>query len=257
MGKLNNKIALVTGGSKGIGKEIAKEFSREGAVVIICGRNADALEQTKKEIQNEGGQIKAIIADMGKIENIKTMIEEIILMYGKIDVLVNNAAILLVPDSILDISEEDWDCVMDVNLKGLFFCSQLVVRTMVKNQYGRIINISSIGGRGGGSLKHAHYVAAKAGVDLLTKSFAQEFGRQGIIVNSIAPGFIPAGQPAHFNQTDEERNAMLDRFAKVAAVNRVGLPEDISRVAVFLATDDASFICGQVIAVDGGRMNRM
>jgi 3-oxoacyl-[acyl-carrier protein] reductase len=257
MGKLDGRVAIVTGGSKGIGREIALEFAREGANVAICGRTAGPLEQVRDQIVEMGRKAKAIVADMGDTATIRRMIDEVVSDFGRIDILVNNAAVLLVPDSILDITEQEWDHVVNTNLRGVFFCSQLAVREMLKRHYGKIINISSIGGRGGGSLKHAHYVAAKAGVDLLTKGFAQEFGSQGIITNSIAPGFVPAGQPTQFEQTADEKREMLAHFARVAAVGRVGVPEDFSKVAVFLASEDSSFICGQVIPVDGGRMNRM
>jgi len=256
MGKLKNRVALVTGGNRGIGRGIALEFAREGADVAICGRTPETLESAREEITRLGRKAKAILVDVSKVAEVRCMIDEVISEFGRIDILVNNAAVSIPPSSILSISEEEWDYIIDVNLKGVFFCSQLVVPHMLKQHYGRIINISSIGGRAGGNLKHAHYVSSKAGVDLLTKSFAQEFGPQGIITNAIAPGFIPAGQPSR-HRPPEEVEELNERFSKVAAVGRVGTPEDIAKVAVFLASDDSSFICGQTIPVDGGRMNRM
>lgn len=242
---LKNKVALVTGGGKGIGASIAKEMAREGALVIInYSYSEGAARQVEKEISEEGGQAEIVRCDVSDYEAVKEMISDIVKKHGRIDILVNNAGI--VKDNLLmRMSEDDFDKVIDVNLKGTFNCIQNVTRIMMKQRYGRIVNISSVVGLYGNA-GQVNYAASKAGIIGMTKSAAKELGGRGITVNAIAPGFI---------QTD--MTGALDDKVKAQMLSAISLGcfgdgEDVAYTACFLASDKARYITGQVLGVDGG-----
>lgn len=249
--KLEGKVALVTGGSRGIGKEIALTFARAGAnLAINYVNNVKEAESVADEIKKMGRKVIIIKADVSKTPEVNRMISEVIDTYGRLDILVNNAGILT-PISILDTSDEDWDRVMDINLKGPFLCTREVARTMIKQKYGKIINTASISGFGCAPLGEGAYGCSKAGLIMLTSVFAQELGQHGINVNALAPGWI------NTDMTKGKSGAVVEdinkRKASLAAMRRIGEPIDIANLALFLASDESSFITGQTIVADGGR----
>lgn len=256
MGKLDNKVAIITGGGTGIGRTISLTFANEGAKVVVSSRNIANLGEVVKEIKLLRQQSLAIATDVGVKQQVENMVEQTMHEFGRIDILVNNAGILRAT-GIMDTSEEVWDEVMDINLKGVFLCTQAVAKYMIKQQDGRIINISSISGRGGGLDDGPSYCASKAGVIQLTQNAAFELGPYGINVNCIAPGLIITPMVYGGGRTREEVQAYLEGRKSAAVLGRLGEPEDIAKVALFLASEDSSFVCGQTIPVDGGRTNRM
>jgi len=256
MGKLDKKVAIITGGGTGIGRTISLTFANEGAKVVVGSRNIANLAEVVKEIKLLRRQSLAIATDVGVKQQVENMVDQTMHEFGRIDILVNNAGILRAT-GIMDTSEEVWDEVMDINLKGVFLCTQAVAKYMIKQQDGRIINISSISGRGGGLDDGPSYCTSKAGVIQLTQNAAFELGPYGINVNCIAPGLIITPMVYGGGRTREEVQAYLEGRKSAAVLGRLGEPEDIAKVALFLASEDSSFISGQTIPVDGGRTNRM
>ena len=251
--KLEGKVALVTGASRGIGKAIALTLAREGARVAVNYVNG-ALEANSvvEEIKTNGGKAISIMADVSQKTQVQKMISHVIKSYGRLDILVNNAGILI-PTNLMDTSEEEWDRVMEVNLKGPFLCTQEVAKQMIKQKYGKIINISSISGLGCAPTGEGAYGCAKAGLIMLNSVAAQDLGPFGINVNAIAPGWIQT------DMTKGKSKGIADEINKrktaLAAMRRIGDPRDIANVALFLASDDSNFISGQLIVADGGRMD--
>jgi len=256
MGKLDKKVAIITGGSSGIGRSISLTFANEGAKVVVASRNIANLADVVKEIKLLRRQSLAIATDVSVKQQVENMVDQTVHEFGRIDILVNNAGILRAT-GIMDTPEEAWDEVMDINLKGVFLCTQAVAKYMIKQQDGKIINISSISGRGGGLDDGPSYCASKAGVIQLTQNAAFELGPYGINVNCIAPGLIITPMVYGGGRTREEVQAYLEGRKSTAVLGRLGEPEDIAKVALFLASEDSSFISGQTIPVDGGRTNRM
>ena len=251
--KLEGKVALVTGGSRGIGKAIALKLACEGARVVVNYVNgAKEAAIVVEEIKSYGGEAMQIMADVSKKNQVKKMISDVIESYGGIDILVNNAGILI-PTNIMETSEEEWDKVMAVNLKGPFLCTQEAAKYMIQRKYGKIINISSISGLGCAPTGEGSYGCAKAGLIALTFVAAQDLGPMGINVNAIAPGWIRTDMTS--GKSKGNANEINKRKAELAAMRRIGDPQDIASVALFLASDDSSFISGQVIVADGGRMD--
>ena len=243
---LNNKVAIVTGASRGIGKTIATTFANAGAHVVCVARTTDKIEHLSKKINSNGGSASHASCDIGSKENIYDMMQNVILEYGKIDILVNNAGIT--KDSLLlRMKEEDWDMVMNINLKGAFHCMKTVIKPMMKNRIGRIINITSIVGITGNS-GQSNYAASKAGLIGFTKSLAKEVASRGITVNCIAPGWIQTEMTNDLNE-----NIKTEILGKVP-IGRLGVAEDIAYAALYLASNEASYITGQTITVDGGRI---
>ncbi len=243
---LKGKSAIVTGGSRGIGRAICLKLAKLGADVAINyypGLKEEA-EELKKEIEKIGSRGYPIEADISKMDEAKKLIEQAVATMGKVDILVNNAGITR--DSlILRMSEDDWESVLAVNLKGVFNCSQAVAKYMVKERKGVIINISSVVGLRG-NIGQANYAASKAGVIGFTKSLAKELGSRGIRVNAVAPGFIETGMTQGFPQEYREK------ILKQIPLGRFGLPKDVASLVAFLASDEASYITGEVISVNGG-----
>jgi 3-oxoacyl-[acyl-carrier protein] reductase len=255
MGKLDKKVAIITGGSTGIGRSIALTFAREGSDIVVCSRNLGTLEEVASEIKALGKRAMAIPVDVSVKTQVQKMVRQTVKEFGQIDILVNNAGIgYLVP--IIDLAEEDWDAVIDVDLKGTFLCMQAVARHMMERKYGKIINISSIAGMRCPRVGVAAYCAAKAGVELLTKAAALEFTRYGIQVNSIAPGYIETLMYRR-GTTPEQIEEYLDTAKSSTPVGRLGEPQEIANVALFLASEDSSFVYGESIVVDGGRNTRI
>lgn len=242
---LQDKVTIITGSAKGIGKGIAKEYARLGAKVVInyCGSEA-AANETVAEIEKSGGIATSYKADISDYDTAKEMMDNIVKKYGKIDILVNNAGITR-DNLILRMSENEFDDVIRTNLKGTFNCIKHVTKYMLKNKYGKIINISSISGVNG-IAGQANYSASKAGIIGLTKSFAKEMSSKGININAIAPGFIDTDMTKKLDEN------YIKEITKTIPARRVGNVEDIANTAVFLASDMSSYITGQTIMVDGG-----
>ena len=243
---LNNKIAIVTGASQGIGKIIAFELAKSGAHVVCISRNKKAIESIVDEISINGGQSSSFPCDISDSDTFSEIITEIIKENSRIDILVNNAGIT--KDSLLmRMSIEQWDDVINTNLKGAFHCTKAVVRYMMKNKFGRIINITSIVGLTGNA-GQANYAASKAGLIGMTKSIAKEVASRGITANCIAPGWIET------SMTDKLSGEVKNEFLSHIPVGRIGSPDDIANAVIFLASDEAGYITGQTITVDGGRI---
>jgi 3-oxoacyl-[acyl-carrier protein] reductase len=251
---LENKVAVITGGGRGMGREIALTFSKAGAKIAICDLSLSNLSQAEEEIKSDGGQCLSLATDISRKDQVDEMMAKVHAHFGRIDILVNNAGICI-SSSLLETSEEEWDANMSVNLKGTFLCLQSAAKYMVKQKYGKIVNISSICGRRAVS-EGVAYSAAKAGVIQVTCNAAAELGKHNIIVNSIAPGFV-ATPLVREGKTPEEYAAMITEFSKPTVLGKTGLPSDIANVALFLVCDESDYISGQTIPVDGGRTNRM
>ena len=245
MKRFENKIVLVTGAGRGIGASIAKRFASEGAEVIVnYSGNDEAAQKTVDEITATGGQAQKYKCSVNDSESVKVMIDEIIKEFGRIDILVNNAGITK-DGLMLRMTDEDVDRVIDVNLKGTFNCTKYVSKYMLKQKSGKIINISSVVGLSGNA-GQVNYSASKAGIIGITKSAAKELSSRGITVNAVAPGYVDTDMTKVLS--DNIRNEIL----KNIPLQRMGNVEDISNCVAFLASEDASYITGQVISVDGG-----
>lgn len=242
---LNGKIALVTGASRGIGQKIAKTLAGYGATVIVnYNGSAEAANQVVADIKADGGSAAAVQADVADSDAVQALIDGIIKEYGRLDILVNNAGVTR-DNLIMKMSEEDFDAVMNTNLKGAFLCTRHVSRQMLKQRAGRIINISSVSGVMGNA-GQANYCASKAGLIGLTKSVARELGSRGITVNAVAPGFIKT------EMTDVLPEDVKTAMGEQIPLKRFGETKDVAEAVAFLASDAASYITGQVLMVDGG-----
>ena len=242
---LTGKVAVVTGASRGIGRQIARTMAREGAIVIVnYNGSAAKAEEVVKEITDAGGQAEAIQCNVSDYAASQEFLSSVISKYKRIDILVNNAGITR-DNLLMKMSEEDFDAVLDTNLKGAFNCTKHVSRQMLKQRGGRIINISSVSGVAGNA-GQANYCASKAGVIGLTKSVARELGSRGITVNTIAPGFIETEMTEVL--PEDVKKSMGDQIP----LKRFGKTEDVAEMAAFLASDKAAYVTGQVICVDGG-----
>jgi len=241
---LENKIAIVTGAGQGIGQAIAVRLAQEGAEVVISDINLQSAEQTASRIRQMGRKSLALKADVANFEDVQAMVEKSTQEFGRVDILVNNAGVT--KDNLLvRMTQQQWDWVISVNLKGAFNCTKAVVPLMMRNRYGRIINIASVIGLVGNT-GQANYAASKAGIIGLTKSAAKELASRGITVNAVAPGYIQT------EMTERLPEQAKEAFLKTVPLQRVGLPQDVAGVVAFLASEDASYITGQVINIDGG-----
>jgi 3-oxoacyl-[acyl-carrier protein] reductase len=242
---LQGKVALVTGASRGIGRAIALELARQGANVAVnyAGSEAKAYEVVE-EIKKMGKEAVAIQADVSSAEAVERMVKTVLEQFSRIDILVNNAGITR-DNLLMRMKEEEWDQVINTNLKGVFHCIKAVTRPMMKQRYGRIVNIASIVGISGNP-GQANYVAAKAGVIGLTKTAARELASRNITVNAVAPGFITT------DMTDSLSDELRAEMLKQIPLARFGEPEDVAKVVAFLVSDAASYMTGQTLHVDGG-----
>lgn len=242
---LTGKSALVTGASRGIGREIALQLAQAGAKVAVNYSGSEAkAKEVVDQIKANGGEAFAIQADVSNAESVDAMVKEVIAQFGSLDILVNNAGITR-DNLLMRMKEDEWDAVINTNLKGVFICTKAVTRQMMKQRKGRIINIASIVGVCGNP-GQANYTAAKAGVIGLTKTTAKELSSRNITVNAVAPGFISTDMTDEL--TEEVREAML----KQIPLARFGNAADVANVVRFLASDESSYITGQTIHVDGG-----
>ena len=235
------KTVIVTGSARGIGRVIAEKFAAMGARVVISDLDQQQVEQVATEIGNDAVGIVANVTSGEDIENLFGQVKE---KYGNIDVVVNNAGVTR-DKLMIRMDEKDWDMVLDINLKGSFLVTKTAARIMMKQRFGRIINISSIVGINGNA-GQVNYSASKAGILGLTKSAAKELATRGITVNAVAPGYIATEMTGALSE--QAKSAFLDRVL----IKRPGSPEDVASAVLFLASDEASYITGQVLAVDGG-----
>lgn len=251
MGTNDQRVAIVTGANKGLGLAIAKNFVKEGKKTVFVIRNKENLEQTKKlfEQETEQNQVMFIQLDVSDTNGIKRAVDQILDEWGRIDILVNNAGIRY-ETSIEEISEEEWDQVMSVNLKSTFFFSQAVVPAMKERKWGRIINMSSFGGQAGPLTSGAHYSASKAGQIALSKTFARSLAAYGITVNAVAPASV---------RTPEMDKITPDKLAQMIEtipIGRVGEPEEVADLVSYLASDSGGFTTGATFDINGGRLMR-
>lgn len=250
MGKLDNKIALVTGAARGIGKEIALTLAWEGADLVINALHAPNLEILAGQIEGLGRKAMPVVADISSKADVERMVDAAIEAFGRIDILVCNAGITRFAP-FLEMTEEDWDAVIEVDLKGTFLCGQAVAKHMVTRKYGKIINISSASGLGARNPTMANYAASKAGVNNLSRVMALALGEHGINVNVVAPGVIRS-EMGLTRRTPQEYEAYMELYKQQTALRRVGEGQDIANAVLFLASDDSSFMTGQVLLCDGG-----
>jgi len=239
------QVALVTGGSRGIGRAAAARFAKAGAKVAITYRSRKPeAEGLVEEISRAGGEAMALQADFAESTAPALAVEAVVKRWGRLDILVNNAG--LTRDTlVMRMSEADWDIVLQTNLRAAFLCSKAALKPMLKQRYGRIVNVSSLAGVAGNA-GQANYSASKAGLIGLTKSLAKEVGSRNITVNAVAPGFIAT------ELTSGLPPELLERARQAAAIQRIGTPEDVAPAIVFLASPDASYITAQVLGIDGG-----
>jgi len=241
---LKDKVSIVTGGARGIGKAIALKLAKEGSNIAICDVNEEVLQAAKKEIESTGRQAITDKVDVTNLQDVQKFTQKVLDKFGKIDILINNAGITR--DGLLvRMNDADWDAVLNVNLKGTFNCAKQVAKTMMKQRAGRIINIASIIGIVGNA-GQANYAASKGGVIALTKSIAKELAARNVTVNAIAPGFIQT------DMTDKLPEDVKNSIMKQIPLNKLGTVEDVANVALFLVSDASSYITGQVVQVDGG-----
>lgn len=242
---LAGKVALVTGGSRGIGRAVALKLAENGAdVAINYAGNTAAAEEVKAAIEKLGRRAMLVQGSVADTDGVQALVNQVVKELGRLDILINNAGITR-DGLLMRMKEADWDAVLETNLKGVFNCSKAVMRTMMKQKSGRIVNMASVVGEMGNA-GQANYAAAKAGVIGFTKSLAKEVASRGITVNAVAPGFIATDMTKVL--TDDQKAEM----AKSIPLGRAGQPEDVANAVLFLVSDEAAYITGQVLNVDGG-----
>jgi NAD(P)-dependent dehydrogenase (short-subunit alcohol dehydrogenase family) len=250
---LTDRVAVITGGGAGMGKAIARKFAEEGCSVVISDISEAAGKKTADEISQKGGKAIFVRCDVTSNSQVQDMVNTAVRKFGKIDILVNNAGALGTLWSLEQVTEEDWDRIIDINLKSVFLCCKAIVPHMKEKKYGRIVNISSMGAVTP-PRSVVHYHAAKAGVISLTQNLALELVSFNVLVNAIVPGPIHTEyyEPRLKNMTDAEREAYFITKGKTTPMKRMGKPEEIAAVALFLVTDSSSYITGEAINVAGG-----
>ena len=260
--RLKDRVAIITGGASGIGKAAAHRFGEEGAILVIADINAEAIKATVTELTGKGYRAIGQLCNVMLAEQTQEMVRSVVAQLGRVDILVNNAGISRYRP-FAEATSEDWDAVLGIDLKGVFFCSQAVAPQMRSQSYGRIVNISSALGTGaaphntagspGGS---AAYASAKAGVIMLTKTLARELGPNGVTVNCVAPGTFLTPISAS-SRTPEQVAEHLEYRKKTTVLGRVGTLDELTNAILFFASDESSYVTGQTLNVDGGRSDRM
>ncbi|KGR79497.1 3-oxoacyl-ACP reductase FabG [Ureibacillus manganicus] len=244
--RLEDKVAIITGGANGIGKAAVEIFAREGAKVVIADFAEEQGKQLESELREKSFDVQFVKLDVASRESVQTMVQKVLSNYGKIDILINNAGIT--KDAMLvKMTEEDFDRVVDVNLKGVFNCTQAVVPHMIEKGYGKVINTASVSGVYG-NIGQTNYAATKAAIVGMTKTWAKELGRKGINVNAVSPGFTRT------SMTEKMPEKILNYMESIVSLQRLGVPKDIANAYLFLASDEASYVNGHVLNVDGGIM---
>ena len=241
---MKDKVAAITGASRGIGRSIALALAGEGAKIVASARNAAELEKLVAEIREKGGEAIAVAGDVAVTADADRLVDAAVAAYGRLDILVNNAGITR-DGLLLRMKDEDWDAVLNVNLKGAFLCTRAAAKVMSKQRYGRIINISSVVGEMGNA-GQVNYCASKAGLLGLTKSVARELARRNVTVNAVTPGFIVT------DMTEALSEKTREELAAQIPLGRLGDAEDIAHAVLFLASDGAGYVTGQVLGVNGG-----
>lgn len=254
-GMFDNKVSLITGGARGIGYQIAKDLASQGSDIIICDIATKQMEESCEKIRALGVRCVGYICDVTNWEQIKAVVDKGIKEFKRIDILINNAGTIR-PAEFLNMSEEDWDFLQNVDLRGLVGTTLAVAPYMIEQNYGKIVNVSSMSAFGVYMSGFASYSAAKAAVVDFTKTSARELGRYKINVNGVSPGEIMT-ELTYQDQTIEEVEIKLKRSEAMAIMGRIGQPEDVANLVLFLASDKASFITGETINIDGGRIDRM
>lgn len=242
--RLKDKVAIITGGAQGIGKATAELFLKEGAKLVLCDINGTAVESTAKTIANNGSFVLALACNVAKKEDCEKVVRTAVDKFGAVDILINNAGITR-DNLIMRMREDEWDMVMDVNLKGAFNFIKACVSLMVKKRYGKIINISSVVGLMGNP-GQSNYAASKGGLIAMTKALAKELAGRNILVNAVAPGFVQT------SLTDVLPENIKKLYLEHIALGRFATPAEIANVALFLASEESSYITGQVISANGG-----
>lgn len=246
--ELHEKVALVTGGSSGIGAATAKMLAANGASVAInFHQNSTGAEQTRDEIVTAGGKAIVVQADVASAREVDALIQRVVVELGPIDILVNNAGSLIARVRILELTEERWDEVIDLNLKSAYLCCRAVAASMMERKSGAIVNVSSIAGRTGGALGSIHYSTAKGGLITFTKGLAKELAPFGIRVNAVSPGVIDTRYHEQFSTPD-----MMKGYVSGIPLGRVGTPDEVAAVICFLASDASSYLAGETIEINGG-----
>jgi 3-oxoacyl-[acyl-carrier protein] reductase len=252
--RLENKTALITGASRGLGRAIALRFAEEGASVALnYMKNQELAEEICRRVVSSGGNAMSVQADVADRAQVDQMVETVLRQFRQIDILINNAGVSI-PSTLLQASWQDLDRMIDVNLKGVIHCARAVAGDMIQRRYGRIVNLASIAGLGTSFVGTSGYAATKAAVISLTKRLALELAAHDVTVNAIAPGFIKTDMALRSGVTTEVRPD-LEAVTRKTMLGRLGEPEDIAHAALFLASDEASFITAQTLTVDGGRMD--
>lgn len=245
---LSGKVALVTGASSGIGRAAAEALAASGALVAInFHRNEAGAEAARAEIVNGEGSAIVVQADVTRASDVESLVKRTVTEFGPIDILVNNAGSLIERLKILELTEERWDEVIDLNLKSAFLCSRAVAGSMMERKAGAIINVSSIAGRNGGALGSIHYSTAKGGLITFTKGLAKELAPFGVRVNAVSPGVIDTRFHEQFSSPE-----MMKTYAGMIPLGRLGTPAEVGKVICFLASDAASFLAGETIEINGG-----
>lgn len=244
--RLQDRVVLVTGGGSGIGKSISLLFAKEGARVAVVGRRKDRLDAVVSEITKAGGKALALQADVSTLSDVQKAVASVVDVFGSLDILVNNAGVYIAHDA-LTLSEDEWNSVINIDLKGVWLCTKACIPEMLKKGKGKIINITSIAGLIGFE-QSAAYCAAKGGVVNLTREMALDYAPKGILVNAIAPGVIETDMTSPMLSDEKSKQSFLEK----TPVGRIGKPEDIAFAALFLASEESNFVAGQTIVVDGG-----
>ncbi len=244
---LTNKVSIVTGGAQGLGKAIALELARKGSHLVVGDVNLEAAQRVTEEVHALGRRSLALRVDVSNARDVNEMADRVVKEFGRIDILVNNAGICQVI-SIEEMTEEDWDRVMNVNLKGVFLSSRAVMGVMKKQRSGRIVNMGSIAGKVGGIATGANYSVSKAGVICFTKALARELAPYGVTVNAVAPGVIETDMTRGITQGD------FTDYLKAIPLGTIGSAEDVSHAVAFLVSDEARYITGEILDVNGGML---